>query len=418
MNLSLTRLAYHISLLLQVSKIAKNQGDHALSSDLVERALFTFGRASLSAFNNRITTGKARLDFARPENRELWLAGHHYIQSLSMKGTYRTALEWAKLLLSLDPEADPYALRTMIHYLALRAHEYDWLREAAPVSTKLAGKGKLDHDIIAGGHNLASVAFAALQSRDGGAESRQVLRVSMQSHPWLFCELFKEMSLDAPRSIWGMEPRTDAEKLFTQLYIQDTKDLWNMTAATSLLMEVAHALPPVDLSTCARTTNDEMNRAVVRHVYLGGDATLMALVPSAILHQQNNSDSDPIPPVENVFSYGLQRHLIEDQDDVALENNFYNPLQAMRNLMAGHGGLGDEGSGSEDELDDDETEGTGATGSLVSRIWHLLRGQVDNDTESETPGDVSEGVAGETRQPGQAYAEDAEEEPHVNERGE
>src|SRR4051812_34051130 len=49
-----TSLAYHISLLLQVSKIAKDQGDHSLSSDLVERALFTFGRVSLSSFSTKL----------------------------------------------------------------------------------------------------------------------------------------------------------------------------------------------------------------------------------------------------------------------------------------------------------------------------------------------------------------------------
>ena len=34
---------YHIATLLQVSEIAKHQGDHSVSGDLLERALFSIG---------------------------------------------------------------------------------------------------------------------------------------------------------------------------------------------------------------------------------------------------------------------------------------------------------------------------------------------------------------------------------------
>ncbi|KAK0885358.1 hypothetical protein LTR87_000992 [Friedmanniomyces endolithicus] len=65
---------YHISTLLQVSEIAKQERDHSTSGDLLERALFSFGRAVHSTFAKNLGEGKARLDFRRPENREFWLA--------------------------------------------------------------------------------------------------------------------------------------------------------------------------------------------------------------------------------------------------------------------------------------------------------------------------------------------------------
>lgn len=64
---------YHISTLLQVSEIAKQERDHATSGDLLERALFSFGRAVHSTFAANLSQGKARLDFRRPENREFGL---------------------------------------------------------------------------------------------------------------------------------------------------------------------------------------------------------------------------------------------------------------------------------------------------------------------------------------------------------
>src|SRR4051812_41560915 len=108
--------AYHVSTLLQVSSVAKQDQNMALAAELCERALFTFGRVATSAFRQDIEHGHARLDFRRPENRQFWLAGYQYLRSLIRKGTYRTALEWAKLMFALD-RTDPYGMRHYIQFL-------------------------------------------------------------------------------------------------------------------------------------------------------------------------------------------------------------------------------------------------------------------------------------------------------------
>lgn len=332
----LIRNPYHISLLLQVSKISKDQGDHALSSDLIERALFTFGRASLTQFNNRITTGKARLDFLRPENRELWLAGYQYIKSLIMKGTYRTALEWSKLLLSLDPEQDPYCMRYMIHHLALRAQEYQWLLDLFE-SQMVNLWEALDEDgnpypLPAILHVMPSLAFAALQLKQGD-KARKILFESMQKVPWLFGRLFKELDLDVPSSIWGIEPRNDAETLFTSIYVLQTKDLWTAPEASSLLMEVGHIIPKLDSSTIPRVNNSEMTLDVVRFLYLDNTPALMALAPSHLLHRSNNSDSDPIPPDVSIYTYEAQQRALEPDTHPYGLGGFHDPLEAIARLL-------------------------------------------------------------------------------------
>lgn len=45
------------------------------------------------------------------------------------KACYRTSLEFCKLLLSLDPDGDPLAVKLMIDFYALRSREYQWLME-------------------------------------------------------------------------------------------------------------------------------------------------------------------------------------------------------------------------------------------------------------------------------------------------
>ncbi|KAI6712699.1 hypothetical protein JHW43_004830 [Diplocarpon mali] len=374
----LTRNPYHISLLIQVSKIAKDQTDHALSADLLERALFSFGRASISLFGTKLSQGKARLDFARPENRELWLAAYQYIKSLLMKGTYRTALEWAKLILSLDPEGDPYCMRLLIHQLSLKAREFSWLLEMAESESSEIWTPSYLGKCQAASHTTPSLAFAALQLRES-AKCRAMLADSMQKLPWLFTHLFKELSLDAPPSIWGSSPRTEAESLFTEMYVLQTKDLWNTPEATALLMEIAHTITKVDVASIPELDNSNMTLDVVRFVYLDNTPALMALAPSHLLHRSNNSDSDPLPPDANVYSYEHQRAAIQGRDRGAPGNafgNFFNPFAAMRELMPGFRRGSDD-----DEMDIQNQE------LMDPEVLEMLRREIE-DHEAGLPRQV------------------------------
>ncbi|KAH8803285.1 transcriptional repressor TCF25-domain-containing protein [Xylogone sp. PMI_703] len=317
----LQRNPYNISLLIQVSKIAKNQSDNALAFDLLERALFTFGRATTSLFHTKLAQGKARLDFRYFENREFWLAGYHYIKGLFKKGTYRTALEWAKLLLSLDPVGDPYCMGFVIHHFALRAFEPQFLLDFAQEPLKKEQPHWL--------YTSPSLALAALQLRDG-AKSRELLEKSMNRIPWLFESLFRELKLDPPRSIWGQQPRSKAEELFTQLYVAQCHDLWNTPEATSLLMEIASAVPKINATTPVLSDKD-VSLDLVRHLYLEENTNLMALAPSAMLHRSNNSDSDPLPPDNSLRSYSIPT---SDQQSSA-DNSLYHPFAALARLLPG-----------------------------------------------------------------------------------
>lgn len=49
------------------------------------------------------------------------------LQNLSRRGLHGTALEYAKLLLGLDP-SDPKGVLFCIDYLAIRAHQYSFIK--------------------------------------------------------------------------------------------------------------------------------------------------------------------------------------------------------------------------------------------------------------------------------------------------
>lgn len=312
----LHRHPYHVSSLIQVSKIAKQDQNSSLAADLCERALFTLGRVSISTFRQKLVEGKARLDFRRPENRQFWLAGYHYLKSLVMKGTYRTALEWTKLILSMDL-TDPYGVIHFLHPLAIRAHESKWFID-------FCDSEALDECDTAQDYIRQTLVLARLQQKDK-AGAKALLVEGMEHLPWLYSSLFKAIGLDVPRAIWGTEARNEHENLFTELYIHQTKPLWDNTQAIGLLREAAtlaqkptmdaHAPPPI------------AGRNVGRFVYLDNTPALMGLVPDGMLHGFPNWDFDPLPPAqeENIFSYETQK-VQWTPDSGAASNSMLGPL--------------------------------------------------------------------------------------------
>ncbi|KAI1095340.1 DUF654-domain-containing protein [Rostrohypoxylon terebratum] len=292
---------YHVSSLIQVSRIAKQDQNSALSSDLCERALFTFGRVSLSAFRQKLEQGKARLSFNRPENRQFWLAAYHYLKNLIMKGTYRTALEWAKLLLSIE-HSDPYGVIHAIHPLAIRAHESKWFIDFCDSELmEVDAQAQDTPDYV-----RQTLVLAKLQQNDT-AGAKALLLEGIERLPWLYGNLFKSLNLSIPTAVWGIQPRNRDEELHTNVYIQQTKDLWDNKQATALLQEVAKEAKKANPKKCPFPPTVKENFA--RFVYLSEIPSLIGLIPRDLLNTSTNWEFDPLPPAldKNIFSYESQR---------------------------------------------------------------------------------------------------------------
>ena len=283
---------YHISTILQVSEIAKQERDHATSGDLLERALFSFGRAVHSTFATNMSQGKARLDFRRPENREFWLAGNRYITNLSMRSTWRTVYEWSKLLLSLDPENDPYGMRLVIDQYALRAKQPQQFIDIAKSSTFNTLWKPLPNIQL-------SLGLAQTQAGDA-QKSKQTLYTALSRHSHVAARLFQQLNIDPPPAIWGKGPRTDYEKLHTELYAQRAKDIWASPEASNTLIEVASAIPSEMQD--APLLDYPISFSEGRHVLLTDKPELIALLPRSI-SGRIASASDPLPPDDDLPSY-------------------------------------------------------------------------------------------------------------------
>ena len=284
---------YHISTLLQVSEIAKQQSDHSVSGDLLERALFSFGRSVHSSFTSALAEGRARLDFRRPENREFWLAAWRYTLNLGQRGTWRTAYEWARLMLSLDPEGDPYSMVLILDQLALRGGQSEHFLQMSqlPFFSDYLWKDRPNIRI--------SSALAEHKLKHPQA-SRKSLRQCIDEYPWIFARLFKALNIDhIPKSIWGKSANSDRDEFDCEVYVQNAKDLWNTPEAISLLVEVAESFdhPYGRIASTAEITLDE-----ARHVLLSGVTSLINFIPRQYTTMPTSS-SDPLPPPDSLRSY-------------------------------------------------------------------------------------------------------------------
>jgi len=287
---------FHISTLLQVSEIAKQQREAAAASDMLERALFTFGRSVHSTFSANLASGKARMDFRRPENREFWLAVWRYIATLGVRATWRTSFEWAKILLAMDPEHDPYCLRLLIDQLALRGREpgalidlveSDYLQREWKVPPNLAFSVALAHDRV-----------------KQPQKARSTLRNAVKEYPWLAARLCKELDISPiPKPVWGKEPNGEYQELLCQLYVPKAKDLWNNTEGTTLLVEICYSFEEElgageDPYWLAQMPETDLGR----HVILSDNQPLMALLDPKV-KAKFTSVSDPLPPDDSIESY-------------------------------------------------------------------------------------------------------------------
>jgi hypothetical protein len=272
--------------LLQVSDIAKHQGDHAVSADLLERALFNIGRSAHSSFGSQLQQGKANLDFSLGENRELWLIGWRYILNLGMKGTWRTAYEWAKLLLSLDA-TDPYCMRLLIDQLALRGRQYEHLISLC-TETIFSEKWKDLPNI------QCSLSLAYLRL-NRPKDARQQLRLAMSHYPWFFSRLAQELDIQPiPKRIWGKIPPAQSHELLTELYISRAKDIWNTPEVVSLIVEVADTLPDGDEA----VEPPEITLDIARHVVLSDIPKVTTHLPPRFTSGRISA-SDPLPPYDS-----------------------------------------------------------------------------------------------------------------------
>lgn len=344
---------YHIDSLLQLSDVCRIQEDQEMARDLIERALYSFECAFHPLFS--LTSGMSRLDYLRPENRAFYLALYKHMMFLEKRGCPRTALEYCKLILSLDPDTDPLCMLLLIDFLMLRSREYESLIQLYQDWEEHRNLSQLPNFAF----SVALSHFHLSQQEDIDPSERdnfrhkadQMLQDALIMFPGILMPLLDLCTVQpdatvtssaffAPRSLIG-QPQALAE--LTALYIGRTFNLWR-EAAVMLWLEtsVQTVLHRVDVKDPLVEDYENKRkqrylsapRNIHRHVLLSEIKEATSSLPLEVTTQPVMG-FDPLPPLDSITSYTRPERPHNGASNESTLSLFFRSLLPNFNLQGG-----------------------------------------------------------------------------------
>ncbi|XP_075621524.1 ribosome quality control complex subunit TCF25 [Balearica regulorum gibbericeps] len=312
---------YHVDSLLQLSDVCRMQENQEMARDLVEQALYSLECSFHPVFS--LTSGTCRLDYRRPENRAFFLALFKHLMFLEKRGCPRTALEFCKLILSLDPENDPLCVLLLIDFLSLRAREYTFLTRMFQEWESHRNLSQLPNFAFS-----VPLAYFFLSQQEERSElelsqarekAARLIQLALIMFPSVLMPLLDHCSVQpdarvASHSFFGLNARISqppALNQLTSLYVGRTHSLWKDPAVMAWLETNVHeVLAVVDardplVEECEhkrKTRYQSAPRNIYRHIILSEMKEAMAALPLEVTSQPVMG-FDPLPPLDSIISY-------------------------------------------------------------------------------------------------------------------
>ncbi len=118
---------HHIEALFDVADLMRTQGDYKQANQLLENILFLY-EDSLGFEFNIFDEDDVILSYDDSQfNKHFFLAVNRFINILGKKGCYRTALEFNKFLVRLNPYDDPTGALLTLDYNSISSKQFDFL---------------------------------------------------------------------------------------------------------------------------------------------------------------------------------------------------------------------------------------------------------------------------------------------------
>ncbi|KAF7699366.1 transcription factor 25 [Silurus meridionalis] len=312
---------YHIDSLLQLSDVCRIQEDQETARDLIERALYNFECAFHSVFS--LTSGTSRLDYRRTENRAFYLAVYKHMMFLEKRGCPRTALEYCKLILSLDPDNDPLCMLLLVDFLCLRCREYTFL-------IRLYDEWEVHRNLSQLPNFALSVALACYhmsqqeemtpeESQRMKLRSDTMLQDALIFFPGVLMPLLDQCSVQPDSTVsshafFGVKSRLGQPPALSELmglYVGRCHSLWKEAGVMLWLegnvQEVMRRVNDKDplVEDCQNKRKQRYQSAprnIHRHVLLSEIKEATSALPLEVTTQPVMS-YDPLPPLDSVVSY-------------------------------------------------------------------------------------------------------------------
>lgn len=327
---------YHIDALLQVSDIMHMGEDMQMAIELVERALYCFENSFHPLFN--IAQGNCRLDYRYDENRPFYIALFKHLTYVGRKGCYRTALEFCKVLLSLDPDGDPLAVILMVDFYALKALEYTYLIqmfEELEVTRNLSQLPNFAFSIPLAKFHLSQAHQEDAKIRQ---QADQELQDALLAMPGMLIPLLDKCNVQ-PDEWVSQHPffgptcsasHPAALMTLIQLYVGRCCHLWKEPEVVSWLEanvnvsleRVENKDPFIEFSAEKRKKRYQgMPRNIYRHILISEIKDATATLPPD-MSRTSFLSFDPLPPTDAISSYSRPPRERKEADQNVLQALF------------------------------------------------------------------------------------------------
>ncbi|KAJ3163238.1 Transcription factor 25 [Geranomyces michiganensis] len=390
---------YHIDALLQWSEIVKHSGDISLASELIETALFALERSFHSQFN--IATGLCRLSYMHFENRCFHIAIFRHIGYLARRGCWRTAFEFSKLLMSLDPEDDPVGTLYSIDFYAINAREFEWYTQF------WEGNGK-QYNLATKPNHAFNIALASWEletsKHEDHTESSKKLQQAIVHFPATIPLVYEKLgtssagvSADAP--FFSGAEDSQYLSLSIQLFVERNHALWKVPEVLAWLREnVAAVVARLPLPVSANDTlaskikteyQKGVPRVLSRHIFISDFNSITSALPAEVTASGIQAH-DPLPPPDAPPSPYAEFEQQHDQrgDPAGFLSNMLQHMLPWINRGGAAGGAprarpprgADEPDG-DDEVDDEGLEGEGGEARDMWDLEDLAEGVLNPRNE-------------------------------------
>ncbi|XP_064640129.1 ribosome quality control complex subunit TCF25-like [Lineus longissimus] len=305
--------SYHINSLLQLSEVCKMSEDIQMATEFIERALYSFECCFHSLFS--LTQGRCRLDYRRPENRAFYIALFRQLIFVGQKGCYRTALEFCKLILSLDPDNDPLCILLMLDFYALRSDQYAFL---VRMYQEWEAHRNLTFLPNFGFSMPLAMFHLALQGDGDFSQADDMLQNSLLMFPGLLLPLLEECSVKpdpqvAAHSFFrnSQQSQPDALRQLIALYVGRCSSCWKAPEVMEWLeRNVAETMQRIGRQDPKIKEYEEKRniryrgtpRNIYRHIVISEIKDAKAALPPELAVTPIMS-YDPLPPTDSIISY-------------------------------------------------------------------------------------------------------------------
>ncbi|SPO31788.1 uncharacterized protein UTRI_06499_B [Ustilago trichophora] len=381
---------YHIDTLLQLSEYSRHQGDLGQAADFNDRALFALERCASPYFTSCLsstTSGPPLVNFNKIENRAFYLAIHRNIGYLGRRGTWRTALEWSKLLLGLGQDGeDHHAALLWIDFLAIKSRQHRWLLDliqrldeqrsrasnaishvdelSVPARTIIdssdkepAGEGEGYSGSLDWCLGLAysrALAFRAIEKEEGDkthTRSDAALRLAIARFPAVVPLLCNKAGVELPSKIAGhpmlqLESRFCSSKdtlpdLLTHIYVLRSESLWKEPGFGEWLRSIAMSLfdsliTDFDLGNKRKSqpgvASHNTRQGIYRHILVSDvpdtvRQQLIAYLPPTITGSSEQMDAfDPVPPTSSSLASTADEVDLQVESVTRYNDEYFAPI--------------------------------------------------------------------------------------------